>query len=76
MPDRQTDEMRRKLEADPNNSRLRVDYYNRRAQIEGPAALFDILENRNHWKHCPETLQDLIIHELNQRLGRYARASL
>jgi formylglycine-generating enzyme required for sulfatase activity len=69
MVDQRLEELKRRLAADPKNSQLQCELLNARARVEGSAVFLELLEDRLKWNKSPESVQDMAIAEVKQRLS-------
>jgi len=68
MADRQIENLRRQLEADPEDAQAQLDLAHARARLEGSSIFLEPLNDRLEWNKCSEPIQDLTINAVAERL--------
>lgn len=67
--DKRLQELKRRLESEPENPEASMAYIRGMAQIQGPNAYLEALYDRSRWKQSSQESQDLAIEEVKRRLG-------
>ncbi|MDF1666601.1 MAG: hypothetical protein P1V97_32930, partial [Planctomycetota bacterium] len=71
MIDREIESLKRRLETDPSDLDLRLEYIRTRARSEGVAAYLEVLKDRLAWNETPNSLQDLTIKAVAEHLRKH-----
>ena len=61
MVDQRLEDLKRRQQADPDNTQLQFELLNARARIEGATVYLELLEDRLKWNACHESVQDMAI---------------
>jgi formylglycine-generating enzyme required for sulfatase activity len=61
MVDQRLEDLKRRQQADPDNTQLQFELLNARARIEGSSVYLELLEDRLKWNACHESVQDMAI---------------
>lgn len=63
------EDLEREAHADPKNTLLSLEFLLARARVYGTTTYLEILKDRSLWNKCSALIQDLVIEEVQKRLG-------
>lgn len=69
MVNQNIENLMRQVQADPDNLALQTEFLKARGRVEGNAVFLELLEDRLKWNELSESLQDLAIDAVGDRLG-------